>query len=136
MKQLKINHLAVLAVVVLQQLIPMAWYGVFAEKWIALNEKSVEDFSDGSPLPYIVSIIASVAMAYFLAWLFRTLEVESWQRGVKIAIMAFGSLVFFHTMTIYLFSLRPLELALMDEGNNFLGYLLAGALLGGWRKYA
>ena len=51
MKKLKINYWAVIVVVVLSQLVPMIWYGVFAEQWMELNGLTMEMITEDASSP-------------------------------------------------------------------------------------
>ena len=84
MKQLTINHLAVLACVVLLTVLGFLWYGpLFGEKWMALvclDMAAVEANPPGAGI-WITNIVATVVPVYALAWLCRGLNVETAIKG-------------------------------------------------------
>jgi hypothetical protein len=136
MKKLKINYWAVIVVVVLSQLVPMIWYGVFAEQWMELNGLTMEMITeDGSSAPYIMAIIASFTFAMVLAWLFKRMNVESAKDGLITAVIMGIPFSLFNLMTVYMFSFRPYGLAWIDGGENLIIWALSGIVLGAWRKY-
>jgi len=137
MKQLKINHVAVWILVVVQIIIAFIWYApfLFGNTWMELLEKSEDDFTGASPLNYIVAIITAIAMTYMLAWLFKELNINTTLKGVLYA-LGFGiSLFFLETLTQGLFALRPLGLMLIDGGMYLVSFLIVGIVLGSWKKY-
>ncbi|GJM34161.1 MAG: hypothetical protein DHS20C18_31620 [Saprospiraceae bacterium] len=137
MRALKINHLAVFVIVVLGQLIPMGWYGLFAQKWMSLNKLTMDTIeANQSATPYIVSIIASVILAYILAWLFVRMKIESPMDGLVTGLAIGFGFTFMPTMVHNFFSFRPYELTWIDGGANLIIYAVAGLILGSWRKYA
>lgn len=135
MKQLKINHAAVWVIVVLGQIIPAVWYGIFAEPWMEMNNLTEEMALSGGMSPYIVSIITSIAFAYMLAWVFIRMGVESLMDGLKTGFIMGFPIAILGTMTVNIFSIRPYGLAWIDGGQNLIIWILAGIILGSWRKY-
>jgi len=136
MKTLKINHLAILVIVILGQLIPFGWYTIFAEKWMSLNGLTTEEIeSQMSATPYISSIITSIVFAYVFAWLFKRLSIKSASEGLKTALIIWLPFSLLNHITVNLFSFRPYALSWIDAGSDFLIYAAIGLILGGWRKY-
>ncbi len=136
MKNLKINHWAVLVIVVLAQVIPAIWYGVFADYWMEYNELTMEEIeSKQSLFPYFISIFGSLFFGYTLAYLFMRMGIESVQAGLTMALLMGFSFFAFPTLVQTLFSFRPVFLGFIDGGVYLLIWALAGAILGGWRKY-
>ncbi len=136
MKKLKINHLDVLSVVVIAQLIPMIWYGLFTEQWMELNNLTMEQIREKqSAVPYIASIIAAFFFSYTLAYLFVRLGIETIKAGVVMSVIMGFFFFFLPNIVQNLFSFRSLWLGFIDGGSNLLVWLFAGVVLGGWRKY-
>ncbi len=134
MNRLKINHLAVWIIVVLGQIIPAVWYGIFADSWMAYNNLKMEDIDPNNFKPYVVSIITSVAFSYMLAWVFVRMNVTTWLDGLKTGIIMGFPIAILGTMTTNMFSLRPYGLAWIDGGANLIIWVIAGMLLGAWTK--
>jgi Protein of unknown function (DUF1761) len=136
MRELKINPLAIVLIVVLGQVIPMGWYGIFAEQWMGMNNLTQEAAQGVGAKAYVTSIVSNLAMALMMALLFKRLRVESLTDGLLIGA---GIGFVFHllpTMASNLFSIRPYELSWIDGGYYVIVTALAGAILGAWRKYA
>jgi hypothetical protein len=135
MKPLKINHAAVWILVVLGQVLPAVWYGIFAEPWMEMNNLTEEMATSGGASPFIVSIVSSIALSYMIAWVFVRMNVSSLADGLKTGFIMGFPIAILGTMTVNMFSIRPYGLAWIDGGVQLVIWLIAGALLGGWRKY-
>jgi len=136
MKKLKLNYLAIVVTVVVSQIIPMIWYGIFAQEWMDMNGLDMAFIEENaSSSPYIMAIVSSFVFATVLAWLFKRMNVESAIDGLKTAFLMGVSFSLFNLMTIYMFSFKPYGLAWIDGGENVLIWCVAGLILGGWRKY-
>lgn len=134
MRELKINHAAVWVIVVLGQVLPAFWYGIFAEQWMSLNGFSEEEVMSGGYTPYIVSIITAIAFAYMLAWVFVRMNVSTLKDGLMTGLIMGFPIAILGTMTMYMFSLQPYALTWIDGGQNLLIWVISGGLLGGWTK--
>ncbi|XOV92625.1 MAG: DUF1761 domain-containing protein [Bacteroidota bacterium] len=134
MKELKINHGAVWVIVVLGQVIPAFWYGIFAEQWMSLNGFTEEEAMSGGYTPYVVSIITAIAFGYMLAWVFVRMNVSTWIDGLKTGFIMGFPIAILGTMTMYMFSLQPYALTWIDGGQNLIIWTISGAILGGWTK--
>ncbi len=133
----KINHGAIWTVVVLAQLIPAGWYGLFQEPWMRYNDLSEAYITEQqTATPFVVSIIASAIFAYVLAWVFRRMQIDSALGGFTAAVLMGFAFLLLPLMVQNLFSFRPYPLTWIDGGASLVIWAVAGLLLGGWRKYA
>ena len=133
---MKINYLAVAACVVINMGLGMTWYSIFANAWMnghGITMAQVE--ANASAAPYIATTIAALAAGYVLSLLYQRMNVSGWQDGA-ITGAAIGSFLFFATVASYLFSQKPLSLAILDGGYMAVLFVLYGALIGGWQKKA
>ena len=133
---MKINYLAVAACVVINMGLGMTWYSIFANAWMSghgITMAQVE--GNASSAPYIATTIAALAAGYVLSLLYQRMNVSGWQDGA-ITGAAIGSFLFFATVASYLFSQKPLTLAILDGGYMVILFVLYGALIGGWQKKA
>lgn len=136
MRTLKINYLAVLVIVILSQVIPALWYGAFADQWMAYNNLTLDFIEENaSTTPYIVAIVNSIFFSLAMAWVFKRMNVKSALDGLKIALIMGFPFALLSTMTTNMFSFRPYELTWIDGGVNLVIFLVAGLILGAWRKY-
>lgn len=135
MKSLKINPLAIVACIVSCQIIPAAWYGLFAQKWMLLTGMTEAQANSAGMMPYLISMVGSALMATFTAFIFRALKIESAARGTITGAGIGFFYSFIDVATINSFELRPFALSLLDGGHLVLVYAVVGSILGGWRKY-
>lgn len=134
MKTLKINYWAVLVIVILGQLIAMAWYSFFRDRWMMYNKLTLDMGSQGSA-PYIAAIIYVAGLALALAWIFKRMKVESAMDGLITGLILGIPSSLFYNIMINLFSSRPYGLSWIDGGEGIILFAVAGLVLGGWRKY-
>lgn len=136
MKNLKTNYLAVVVCVVLAQVIPVIWYTVFIEQWMAANKLTMEFVEkNASATPYIVSIVHTTILTLVMAWLFRRMWVISGIDGLKVGLAIGFAFVLMEHMTVNMFSHRPYYLTWIDGGCTFIIIPIIGFILGAWRKY-
>jgi Protein of unknown function (DUF1761) len=135
MKTLKINLLAVLVCVVVGQVLPMIWYTILNDQWLAATNMTAEQSQMVNPIAYGVSIIAAAAAAYLMAWLFTKIPVESSQSGFLTGLLLGTGFIFLEIITQDMFQFKPLALSLINGGQTVLIYAVMGLILGAWRKY-
>jgi hypothetical protein len=138
MKELKINHLAVLVAVVLQFVLGFLWYGpLFGEAWmgmVGLDMASIEADPAGAE-EWITNIVTAVVSMYVLAWLFTRINVTSLVQGLLIGLLIGFSFVLLSIMTSGMFAKDPYGLAWITGGFTTAGLAVGGTVLGAWKKY-
>lgn len=138
MKELKINHLAVLVSVVMLFVLGFLWYGpIFGDQWmgmVGLDLDKIEANPPGAGV-WVTNVISAVVSMYALAWLFTRLNVQSAMDGAKYALIIGVAFVLLSTMTGNMFAQRPYGLAWITGGNTTVGLVIGGIILGAWRKY-
>jgi hypothetical protein len=138
MKELKINHLAVLVAVVLQFVLGFLWYGpIFGEPWmgmVGLDMATVEANPPGAG-EWITNIFSAVVSMYVLAWLFTKIPVTSLLQGLGVGLLIGFSFVLLSIMTSGMFAKDPYGLAWITGGFTTVGLGVGGAVLGAWKKY-
>ena len=136
MRKQSVNLWAVLVCVVIGQIIPALWYYIFSEEWTALNGLANQPMpSATSPVPYLSSIVSTSFMAYTVAWVFTKIPIKSGYIGFLMGLLFGTVFVLFETVVKDMFSMRPLELSLIDGGVSVVVYSVTGFILGAWRKY-
>lgn len=133
----KINHVAVWILVVFHQIVALLWYSkfLFSAKWMELLGKSDADFAAANPFNYIIAIVTALVMTYLLAWIFKELKINNALRGLFYAVIIGLGFYFLQTLTTGFFSLRPFGLTLIDGGMYLVNFIVAGIVLGAWKKY-
>src|SRR5262249_49571381 len=89
-----------------------------------------------SPLPYIVSLICDIVLAYAIAWVVSHGVEPGAARGVSVAALLWLGLVVTTMETNYVFEQRPVRLLAINGGSSLIGMLIMGAIVGGWQKKA
>jgi hypothetical protein len=109
MKELKINHLAVLVAVVLQFVLGFLWYGpLFGEAWmgmVGLDAATIEADPAGAE-EWITNIISAVVSMYVLAWLYTKIPVTSLVKGLLFGLLIGFAFVILSIMTSGMFAKR------------------------------
>ncbi len=136
MKTLKINHLAVLVIVVIAQIIPAIWYGLFSDTWMKLNNFTMDFITENqSATPYIASIISSIIIAYTMAYLFTKMNIQTGVQGLLTGALIGFAFTHVPNVVTSQFEFRPYALAWINGGVNIIIYTIAGFILGTWKKY-
>ncbi|MEL7339782.1 MAG: DUF1761 domain-containing protein [Bacteroidota bacterium] len=139
MKTLTINHLAVVAGVVVLGGFGALWYGpLFGDPWMEMVNLTMADIEANPPGAgvWVANFLSSVAMLYALAWTFTKIPVESAVRGALLGAMFGFAFAIMPRMVSGFFAQEPYALTWLNGGYNTLCMTLGGAILGGWRKYA
>jgi ABC-type Mn2+/Zn2+ transport system permease subunit len=138
MRKLKINHLAVIAGTLFHMVFPMIWFSPFlmGTQWMALNKFTMEDIQkNSSPVPYIIALAGALLCNYLMAITFRSIKVENAAKGLQWALTFALGFMFMEFMVSDQFSMRPIELTLINAGMFLTNFLVSGIILGAWRKY-
>ena len=127
---MNVSIVAVIAAAAAGFIFGALWYGfLFPRQWMAaagLTEERIRGASGRpSPVPYAISIVLALVMAYVLAVLFAHTAKDGITLGAALASAFFLWLGFvFTTMTVnHRFSLAPWSLTAID-GGHWLGVLL------------
>jgi surface polysaccharide O-acyltransferase-like enzyme len=133
---MKINYLAVVVSAVVYWLLGGLWYGLlFGQRWMALENITVEQGrSMSSALPYIVTFVLNLLIAYTLAQFCSWRNANTTGRGAAIGVMLWVGIVGPITYTTYMYEMRPRELFAINEFFPLVGLCLMGAILGMWKK--
>ena len=129
---MKTNHKAVWLVVLIAQIIPAIWYGLFVDAYLSLNHLTMEDTAH--PIAYLMSILSATALTYMLSHIYGRMNIVSAIDGAKTALIIGFPIYILGLITWNLFSLRPYALAWLDGGVNLIILIIAGAVIGGWQK--
>lgn len=130
-----INYLAVLVSAVAFFMLGALWFSVlFKDAWTDLaypsgmKERSKEGIATNMVLTFLTNLIASFAMACFVAMTHST----SIQSGLVLGIIgaAFAAIA---VAGVFIWENKPLKLFLIDAGYPVFGILLSALLLSLWR---
>ena len=133
------NHLAVIVAAVVVFVLGAGWYNLLATPWLAGIGKTVEQITaehGTSKIPYVVGFVAILVMCYTLNWIVdKALQPTAGSGAAAGATVALG-LVGAALALNYGFEARGVTLWLINAGYVFIGLVIAGAIIGAWRKKA
>ena len=133
---MRTNYLAVVVAAIAYWVLGAVWYGVlFNKSWMALEHVTIEQMKGVSPVvPYIVSFLLELLIAYALAQLCIWRNANTSGRGASVGVLVWIGFVGPITFMTYMFEMRPKELFAINEFYPLAGLVLMGVILGGWSK--
>ena len=137
-REMKTNYLAVVVSAIAYFVLGAVWYGIlFNKPWMALEHMTVEQARSVNPaIPYIVSFVLELLVAYSLAQLCIWRNANTAARGASIGILVWIGFVGPISFMNYMFEMRPKALFAINEFYPLVGMMLMGAILGAWTKKA
>jgi Protein of unknown function (DUF1761) len=134
---MRTNYPAVVVAAVAYWLLGGIWYGVlFNKPWIALEHVTAEQMQASPVIPYIVSFLLELLIAYSLAQLCIWRNANTAGRGASVGVLVWIGFVGPIAGMTYMFEMRPKALFAINEFYPLAGLVLMGAILGGWTKKA
>jgi Protein of unknown function (DUF1761) len=135
---MKTNYVAVVVCAVVYWLLGGLWFGfLFARPWMALEHVTEEQARSINPvLPYVVSFLLNLLIAFLLAQLCLWRNATTAARGAALGILLWIGLVGPITYTTYMYEMRPWQLFAINQFYPLVGLGLMGAILGAWTKKA
>jgi len=131
------NHFAVVVAAVVFFVIGAGWYTVLATPWVTGIGKTMEQMAKergDSPMPYVVGFLAILVMCYTLNSLLNRLGDTTAAAGAKVGGFIALGFVAANIALNYGFELRGVTLWAINSGYVLVGLVIAGAIIGGWRK--
>jgi hypothetical protein len=135
---MKTNYLAVLVAAIAYWFLGFLWYGVlFNKAWMALEHMTIEQAKSVNPaVPYIVSFLLELLIAYSLAQLCIWRNANTASRGASVGVLVWIGFVGPIALMTYMFEMRPRALYAINEFYPLAGLVLMGVILGAWTKKA
>jgi uncharacterized protein YacL len=131
---MRTNYIAVVVAAIAYWLLGAIWFGVlFSKPWMAL-EHMTEEQAINPVLPYIISFLLNLLIAYVLSQLCIWRNANSAGRGSAIGVLVWIGFVGPITYTTYMYEMRPNGLFAINEFYPLAGLVLMGAILGAWKK--
>jgi Protein of unknown function (DUF1761) len=133
---MKTNYAAVFIAAIAYWLLGAVWYGVlFSKPWMALENMSIEQAQSMNPvLPYVITFVLNLLIAYSLAQICIWRNANSVGRGASVGVLLWIGFVGPITFTTYMYEMRPKELFAINEFYPLAGLVLMGAIIGAWTK--
>jgi len=135
---MKTNYPAVLVAAIGYWIMGALWFGVlFAKQWMTLEHVSDEQARSINPvLPYVVSFVLNLLIAFVLAQLCLWRNATTAARGAALGVLLWIGFVGPITYTTYMYEMRPWQLFAINQFYPLAGLCVMGAILGAWTKKA
>lgn len=135
---MKTNYAAVVVAAVAYWVLGAVWYGVlFSKPWMALENMSMEQARSMNPvLPYVITFVLNLLIAYSLAQICIWRNADTVGRGASVGVLLWIGFVGPITFTTYMYEMRPRTLYAINEFFPLAGMVLMGAIIGAWTKKA
>ena len=133
------NHFAVVVAAVVFFLLGAGWYTVLADPWATGIGKTMEQLkreSSGSSMPMAMGFAAILVMCYALNSLLNRLGDTTAEGGAKVGAFVALGFVAANIALNYAFEARSVTLWTINSGYVLVGLIIAGAIIGGWRRKA
>lgn len=133
---MKTNYAAIVVCSVVYWLLGGLWFGVlFGKPWMELEHMTVAQAYAANPvLPYIISFLLGLLIAYVLSQLCLWRNATTAARGAALGVLLWIGFVGPITYTTYMYELRPWQLFAINEFYPLVGLCVMGAILGAWTK--
>ena len=131
----EINYLAVLVAIIINMVGGAAWYGIFANPWMAevgLTKEEINADRGGMIRSYIIAIIASILIALTLALFVEATGAKNMD-GLVLGLIAGIGFVATTVGSMAAFEKRSLKLYLMNAGYPVITFTIIGVMLGFWQ---
>ena len=135
---MKLNYPAILVSAIAYWMLGALWYGLlFGARWMVLENITVEQArAGGSALPYLISFVLDLLIAFVLAQLCSWRNANTAGRGAAVGVLLWIGIAGPITYTTYMYEMRPKELFAINEFYSLVGLCLMGIILGAWTKKA
>jgi len=133
---MKTNYAAVIVAAIAYWLLGAVWYGMlFSKPWMALENMSMEQAKSMNPvLPYVITFVLNLLIAYSLAQICIWRNANTLGRGASVGVLLWIGFVGPITFTTYMYEMRPRTLYAINEFYPLAGMVLMGAIIGAWTK--
>jgi hypothetical protein len=125
------NYWAVIIAAIVGYAAGAAWYMSLSKPWMAAQGFSHEQLqANRSPMPFIITFVANLVMAFMLAGVIGHLGPVTLRSAVISALFLWVGFVLTTMSANYSFARRPLKLLAIDAGHWLLVLVLQGAVIG------
>jgi hypothetical protein len=133
---MKTNYAAVVVAAIGYWFLGALWYAVlFAKPWMALENITEAQAKTMNPiLPYVVTLVLNLLIAFVLAQLCLWRNATTAARGASLGIFMWIGFVGPITYTTYMYEMRPFQLFAINQFYSLVGLALMGAILGAWTR--
>lgn len=134
---MKTNYAAIVVAAIAYWLLGAVWYAaLFSKPWVALEHITDEQAKAAGFLPYVITLVLNLLIAYVLSQIIHWRNAYTAGRGAAVGVILWIGFVGPITYTTYMYELRPKELFAINEFYPLAGLVLMGVILGAWKKKA
>jgi fluoride ion exporter CrcB/FEX len=135
---MKTNYPAVIVSALAYWLLGALWFAVlFGKPWMAFEHITEGQARSMNPvLPYIITFVLNILIAFVLAQLCIWRNANTPGRGAALGILVWIGFIGPVTYSTYMYEMRPKELFAINEFYPLVGLCLMGTILGAWKKTA
>jgi hypothetical protein len=128
---MKKSALVIIACVVVNMVLGMAWYGVFSQPWMDANLLTMEKIqASGNATPgYILSMAVAAVSAIILTLILKRMRITGLVDGLLTG-AGIGLIALLGTIVGNWFAMRPFVASLVDGGFAFVQYAAFCAIIG------
>ena len=128
---MKKSALVIIACVVINMVLGMAWYGAFSQPWMDANLLTMEKIqATGNATPgYILSMAVAAVSAVILTLILTRMRIRGWKEGLYTG-AGIGLIALMGTIVGNWYAMRPFVVSLVDGGFAFLQYAAYCAVIG------
>jgi hypothetical protein len=130
------NYLGIVAGAIVMFAFGALWYTVLSSAWLAAVGKSKDELMQAGSLPYVVSLLAGLLIAYCFDNMLWHYERADAMKGAQVGLLTGVCIAAAMLATTYSFEGRPVALILIDSGYAIFGFIVTGAVVGGLRARA
>lgn len=129
-----INYTTVLIAALASMVVGAIWYSpaLFGKKWMSLIGLHEAD-KKGAGMAYLLSFIASLVMAYILAYFVFYTQAKSASDGVQLGFWVWLGFVGTTTLADVLWAKKAKPLYFIANGHHLIGLMVMGAILAAWK---
>jgi len=133
----KHNYMAIVAAVILHQVIGFLWYSdfLFVQQWMAGLGKKAGDFDMTNPAPFIADIVGWFFASTFISWLVQRTQIQSFNQAVGLAVLLWVGVALPLLAPHYLFAGIHTSVLMIDAMNALVQLAATCGLLAVWRKH-
>ena len=133
MLSFSVNWLAVIVSAIANMIIGAIWYGVLAEPWLEGIGKTREWANENQrPTDYIIALVNSILMAFFLANVMAWAGVSGFGGGLLMGLFMWLGFTGFSFAANHAFEGRSMKLWAVNAGIYLVGLMVMGIILGLW----
>lgn len=132
---MKTSYLAIVVAAVAYWILGGIWFAaLFSKPWSALEHITDEQAKAAGFLPYVITMILNLLIAYVLAQIIDWRNAYTAGRGAAVGVILWVGFVGPITYTTYMYEMRTKTLFAINEFYSLAGLVLMGAILGAWKK--